>query len=141
MLENASAESPAKTAPCRESPALGDPPVDLVHLSRQCQGDPGLEEELLGLFARLSAPLVAQMSDPHTGLERKADIAHKLRGSAMAIGAGRVARAAEAIEAMARSAPGGDRPGDEQEAAASRAVAALRAAVVEAVGQIERLLR
>jgi len=34
-------------------------------------------------------------------LELKANIAHKLRGSALAVGAGRVARAAEAIEAMA----------------------------------------
>ena len=40
-----------------------DPPLDLVHLARQCLGDHELEAELLGLF-RLQAPaLMAQLSD------------------------------------------------------------------------------
>ncbi len=59
MPENTWAASPAATGSRRESPALDDPdpPIDLVHLARQCQGDPGLEEELLGLF---SAPGAAR---------------------------------------------------------------------------------
>jgi HPt (histidine-containing phosphotransfer) domain-containing protein len=138
MLENAAAESPEETASRRESPIFGDPPVDLVHLSRQCQGDPDLEEELLGLFGRLAPALVAQLSDPQMRLEQKAEIAHKLRGSALAIGAGRVARAAEAIEEMARAPRRGDGPGEE--GAASLAVAALQQTVSEAIAQIERLL-
>ncbi len=139
MLENAAAESLEESATRRESPAFGDPPVDLVHLSRQCQGDPDLEEELLGLFRRLAAALIAQLSDPHMHLQLKADIAHKLRGSALAIGAARVARASEAIEEMARAARRGDNPGEE--GAASLAVSALQEAVSEAIAQIERLLR
>ena len=47
-----------------ESRARGvDPPLDLVHLARQCLGDHELEAELLGLF-RLQAPaLTAQLAD------------------------------------------------------------------------------
>ena len=98
-----------------------------------------MEEELLGLFRRLAAALIAQLSDPHMHLQLKADIAHKLRGSALAIGAARVARASEAIEEMARAARRGDNPGEE--GAASLAVSALQEAVSEAIAQIERLLR
>ncbi len=78
------------------SPTFDEPPIDLVHLSRQCQGDQSLGEELLGLFRRLAGAEAARLSDPKFAL--KAEVAHKLRGSALAIGAGRVARAAEAVE-------------------------------------------
>ncbi len=140
MLENAGAAGPVNTASRRESPVLGDQdaPIDLVHLARQCQGDPGLEEELLGLFGELARSLAAQMSDPQMRLELKANVAHKLRGSALAVGAGRVARAAEAIEAMARSAGGCDGPDEEQTRAA---IAALQATVAAAIAQIDRLRR
>ena len=143
MLENTWAASPAATGSRQESPALGDPdsPVDLVHLARQCQSDPGLEEELLGLFTPLARSLAAQISDPQMRLEPKANIAHKLRGSALAIGAGRVAVAAGAIEDIARSARGGDVPEEAQTRAAARAIAALQAAVAEAIAHIERLRR
>ena len=132
MPEKTGGASPAVTGSRQESPALGDPdsPIDFVHLARQCQGDPGLEEELLGLFTPLARSLAGQMSDPQVRLELKAMIAHKLRGSALAIGAGRVAGAAAAIEEMARSA-GGDIPDEAQ----TRAIAALQAAVAEAIAR------
>jgi HPt (histidine-containing phosphotransfer) domain-containing protein len=141
MLENTRAANPADTV-SRNSPALDDrdSPLDLVHLVRQCQGDPGLEEELLGLFRRLAPSLVAQLSDPQMRLEMKANVAHKLRGSAVAIGAGRVARAAEAIEEVARSARRADSPGEEPTEEVSRALLALQEAVSEAVAQMDRLL-
>ena len=46
-----------------------DPPIDLVHLARQCQGDPDLEAELLGLFgcrrrARRATVRSVEMSAP-----------------------------------------------------------------------------
>jgi HPt (histidine-containing phosphotransfer) domain-containing protein len=137
MLENAWAESPADTASPWESPALGDPPIDLVHLARQCQGDPGLEEELLGLFRALAGSLAAQISDPRVGLELKAGAAHKLRGAALAVGARQVACAAGTIEDMARGAAGGDQ--DKNQTRASLAITALQATVTAAVAQIDRL--
>ncbi len=109
-----------------------DPPLDLVHLARQCLGDQELEAELLGLF-RLQAPaLMAQLSDPSVlTLESKARIAHTLRGSALAVGAGRVASAAWRIEELAA--------GGEQGSAETRAVAELLSSVAEAVAEIERI--
>ena len=78
-----------------------DPPLDLVHLARQCQGDHELETELLGLFLLQAPALTAQIADPGLlPLESKAKIAHKLRGSALSVGAGRVARAAWRVEEL-----------------------------------------
>ena len=110
-----------------------DPPLDLVHLARQCLGDHELEAELLGLF-RLQAPaLTAQLSGPPPlSLPLKAKIAHTLRGSALAVGAGRVASAAWRIEELAAAA------GD-QGPAEARAIAALRSAVAEALAEIDRI--
>jgi chemotaxis protein histidine kinase CheA len=107
--------------------------LDLVHLARQCLGDAALEAELLSLF-RLQAPaLTAQLSGfPPLSLESKARIAHTLRGSALAVGAGRVASAAWRLEEIA-SAPG------DQSSAEAPAVAALLSAVDEAVTEIDRI--
>ena len=55
-----------------------------------------------------------------------------LRGSALAVGAGRVANAAWGIEELA-SAPG------DQRLAEARAIAALQSAVAEALTEIDRL--
>ena len=140
MLEISGTQRPEKTESGAEIPALDDhdPPIDLVCLGRQCQGDPGLEEELLGLFRRLAAADAARLSDPRIRLAGKADIAHKLRGSAVTVGARRVARAAEAVEALANGAAGGS---EEESTAVSLAIAELQAAVAEAVAMIERLGR
>jgi HPt (histidine-containing phosphotransfer) domain-containing protein len=110
-----------------------DPPLDLVHLARQCLGDHELEAELLQLF-RLQAPaLTARLSgSPPLSLDAKAKIAHTLRGSALAVGAGRVASAARRIEELA-SAGGG------QSSAEAHAIAALVSAVSEALAEIDRL--
>jgi HPt (histidine-containing phosphotransfer) domain-containing protein len=117
---------------CRSDPAL-----DLVHLSRQCQGDPELEAELLGLFRLQLRGLSAQLSDLATSSpELRAKFAHRLRGSALAVGAGRVARAAKAIEDKALTA----RDGPHLEAV-SQAVAALEAAVAEVVAEIALIRR
>ena len=63
-----------------------DPPLDLVHLARQCLGDHELEAELLGLFRVQARVLTGQLSDtPLLSLESKAKIAHTLRGSALAV--------------------------------------------------------
>src|ERR1700677_996674 len=88
-----------------------DPPLDLVHLARQCLGDHELEAELLQLFRQQAPALTARLSgSPPLSLEAKAKIAHALRGSALAVGAGRVAGAASRIEELA-SAGGGPSSG------------------------------
>ena len=118
-----------------------DPALDLVHLARQCLGDHELEAELLGLF-RLQAPaLTAQLADQSLlPLESKAKIAHKLRGSALSVGAARVARAAWRIEELATAA--GSRPPGEvgQRLDEAGGIAALLFAVTEAVVEIDRIL-
>ncbi len=81
----------AKDAP---SLAPDDRPIDLVHLARMTLGDRSLEREVLQLFDRQSALLIARMrSAAPPGI---ATLAHTLKGSARGIGAWRVARAAEA---------------------------------------------
>jgi hypothetical protein len=88
---------------------------------------------LLGLFRLQVKALTAELSDSPLGsLESKAKIAHKLRGSALAVAARRVADAAGRIEELAMAS------GD-QRSAESRAVDSLLAALAEAVTEIERL--
>lgn len=73
------------------------PPVDLVHLARQTFGSADLEREVLQLFVRQGAPLVARIREASIG-ERGA-LVHRLKGSARSIGAHRVAEITEALEA------------------------------------------
>jgi HPt (histidine-containing phosphotransfer) domain-containing protein len=116
-----------------ESAADFDPPLDLVHLARQCLGDHELEAELLGLFRLQARGSTAELSDSRLlSLESKAKIAHRLRGSALAIGAGRVAEAAGRLEELAFA--GGD-----QGSAEANATAELLSAVAEALAAIDRI--
>jgi HPt (histidine-containing phosphotransfer) domain-containing protein len=111
-----------------------DPPLDLVHLARQCLGDHELEAELLGLFRQQAPALAAQLSDASlSSLESKAKIAHTLRGSALAVGAGRVAGAAQRIEELATAT------GEDPSSAVAHALAVLRSAVAEALAEIDRI--
>jgi HPt (histidine-containing phosphotransfer) domain-containing protein len=104
-----------------------DGPIDLAHLKRMTLGDAGLEREVLAMFAgqavRLIEALAALPADA-------AEIAHTLNGSARAIGAFKVADAAEALEAALRE--GGE---------ASEALAALREAIAQARQAIDAALR
>jgi HPt (histidine-containing phosphotransfer) domain-containing protein len=99
-----------------------DGPIDVAHLKRMTLGDAGLEREVLAMFAgqavRLIEGLAALPADA-------AAIAHTLNGSARAIGAFKVAEAAEAFEASP----------------SSQALAALRDAVGQARGAIDAMLR
>jgi len=104
-----------------------DGPIDIAHLKRMTLGDAGLEREVLAMFAgqavRLIEALAALPADA-------AELAHTLNGSARAIGAFKVAEAAEAFEASLRD--GGE---------ASQALAALRRAIAEARQAIDAALR
>jgi HPt (histidine-containing phosphotransfer) domain-containing protein len=76
--------------------------LDAGRLRVQTLGDAGLEREVLRLFQRQGRSLMMRfevVTDPAA----RADIAHTLRGSALAIGAMRVATAAGALEAAARN--------------------------------------
>ena len=104
----------------------GERPIDLVHLARQTDGDELLEAELLAMFDRQAEKLAERVKMAELPRQTRADIAHRLRGSALAIGAGAVARTAEALEA-AFEAEGGEPIAEIQ--ALGRAVAVARGAI------------
>lgn len=103
--------------------------LDRSHLARMTLGNRNLEHQVLELFDRQAELLVGRM--------RKADgngvlaLAHALKGSAAGIGAGEVARAAEATERAAR--------GTAEDC--SVAIDRLAEAVIEARALIGELLR
>jgi HPt (histidine-containing phosphotransfer) domain-containing protein len=101
-------------------------PIDLVHLARQTMGDRALEAELLALFDRQAAQIAEQLGSAPAGPE-SANLAHKLKGSARAVGATAVAAAAEHYEHGARA--GLLRPADAEKLVA--AVAEARAFMKE----------
>jgi HPt (histidine-containing phosphotransfer) domain-containing protein len=100
--------------------------IDHGHLTRMTFGDRGLEREVLTLFDRQAELLLARMrsGDP----QAMAALAHTLRGSAAGIGAGDVARAAQAVE---QAGP----------AERETAMAMLATSIVEARAAIAELLR
>jgi HPt (histidine-containing phosphotransfer) domain-containing protein len=77
-----------------------DRPVDLVHLALQTQGDKALEAEVLRLFLRQSPQILTAIVTAPCPRDRAA-AAHKLKGSANAIGARAVADHAASIEIAA----------------------------------------
>ena len=95
--------SASERAPARDRDA---PVIDLAHLARQTLGDRALEAELLALFENQSARITAQLIALGAGeAKSRGDLAHTLRGSALAIGAGEVARSAQAYEAACAAGP------------------------------------
>ena len=117
---NPSAKSPAASA---------ERPIDLVHLSRMTLGDRSLEREVLALFDRQAAMLIARMRE--VAPNAVSAVAHTLKGSARGIGAWRVAHAAETVEL---ATPAG-------ESDVRVALADLSAAIDEVHGVIAELLR
>ena len=85
-----------------EIPWMPSPPlvpdegfIDTAHLDRATLGDEALQREVLTLFKRQSADLVARMA---TFPADMAAIAHTLKGSARGIGAFSAAALAERLE-------------------------------------------
>jgi HPt (histidine-containing phosphotransfer) domain-containing protein len=98
MKQTLSLEKP-ETDPGPQAPI-----IDLVHLSRQTRGDGALENELLRLFANQAQQILLRIEEerlPGDGHWR-ADLAHRLKGSARAIGAFPLGAAAEAYEDAVR---------------------------------------
>jgi HPt (histidine-containing phosphotransfer) domain-containing protein len=81
---------------------LAECAIDRGHLDLMTFGDRSLERELLELFDRQSAILIARMRESDAAAV--ATLAHTLKGSARGIGAGAVACAAEAAEQAAGGA-------------------------------------
>ena len=75
-------------------------PVDLVHLSRRTAGDRSLEREVLSLFVRQCDRYLDRL---HTACDARArqDAAHAIAGTAKAVGAFDLARAACEVEERA----------------------------------------
>jgi HPt (histidine-containing phosphotransfer) domain-containing protein len=102
-------------------------PIDLAFLSRATLGRRDLEREVLVLFDRQSADIVAKLEQ---GEQDTRFLVHTLKGSAMGIGAFGVVSAAQEFEAvMAEGVFLGD------------ALIALQRAVTEARDAIDGLLR
>ena len=110
------------------SPSLSpaEQAIDRAHLARMTLGEASLEREVLALFDRQTEMLLPRIRAG--AAPAAATLAHTLKGSALGIGAFRVARAAEAVEQAKQT-----------ELAA--AVDALGAAIAETRTEIARLLR
>jgi Hpt domain-containing protein len=78
------------------------PAVDVDHLARMTLGDRAVARDVLQLFDRQSAVMLARF--PNEPPDVVATLAHTLVGSARGIGAWHVATAAEALEQAARDA-------------------------------------
>jgi HPt (histidine-containing phosphotransfer) domain-containing protein len=104
-----------------------DGPIDIEHLTRMTLGDASLEREVLAMFSAQAVGLVGRLADlpADTGA-----LAHKLKGSARAIGAFRVAAAAGSLEAAIQN---GDDP--------AQALTELEDAVARARTAIDAILR
>jgi HPt (histidine-containing phosphotransfer) domain-containing protein len=91
---------PVAVMPPGTAISASERPLDLVHLSRQTLGDRALEIELLGLFDKQAGQIMARLDSSLCCGDQKwrHDLSHTLKGSARAIGAVRVAAAAQAYE-------------------------------------------
>ena len=103
--------------------------IDRRHLARMTLGDRSLEREVLQLFDRQAAMLIERMRGSVPAAV--ASLAHTLKGSAAGIGAGMVARSANAAE-LAAGGPASE---------CSLAIDRLAEAVDEARALIAELLR
>lgn len=79
------------------------PLIDDAHLSAQTFGDDDLANELLALFREQCRTLLPGLADTALTSEHRADLAHTLKGSALGIGAVRVAQDAGHAEEALRS--------------------------------------
>ncbi|MEJ0052988.1 MAG: Hpt domain-containing protein [Methylovirgula sp.] len=77
--------------------------LDLSHLAAQTGGDHALQREILALFVRQSQEILTLLRDDDALPQVRADLAHKLKGSARTIGAFEFAQAAETVETGLRA--------------------------------------
>jgi HPt (histidine-containing phosphotransfer) domain-containing protein len=106
-------------------------PIDIAHLRRFTLGDEVLEQEILALFIEQAPRTIDSLKHAYTKRDWSL-AAHTLKGSARAVGAWRLARIAERLEAV------GPPPGP---AARDRLMRYLEQATGEARAHIEALNR
>ncbi len=78
-------------------------PIDLVHLSRQSLGDPGLEAEILHMFDQLLTNYMARIRKS-SGMDETLVVLHSLKGAAAGVGANNIAVLARNAELETRLA-------------------------------------
>jgi HPt (histidine-containing phosphotransfer) domain-containing protein len=105
--------------------------IDTGHLSRMTLGELSLQREVLALFDRQADMLMPRIRQGAPAMA--AASAHTLKGSAVGIGAFKVARAVEEVE-QAQSL-------EIRDAAIAAAVDTLAAVLEEAKAEIARLLQ
>jgi HPt (histidine-containing phosphotransfer) domain-containing protein len=98
--------------------------VDEAELRNQTFGDEELLREVVGLFVLQTPSLVAALEA--AGGAARADVAHRLKGTALALGARALADAAARIEAD---------PDDEAPLAEARRIAAETVAALDAIAR------
>ena len=86
-----------------------EPLLDRPHLETQTAGDDALAQELLALFCEQCRRLLPGIRDAGGDTGDRADLAHTLKGSALGVGAMRVAALAAAVEDGLRSGNDVDR--------------------------------
>jgi HPt (histidine-containing phosphotransfer) domain-containing protein len=107
--------------------APDDTPIDIGHLGRMTLGDASLERQVLAMFSAQTDSLIGAL----TALPADAAaLAHKLMGSARAIGAFRLADAAHRLEAAIQNG-----------AAPAKPLGDLADAVAQARSAVEAMLR
>ncbi|MGU3359847.1 Hpt domain-containing protein [Methylobacterium sp. M6A4_1b] len=97
--------------------------LDAEHLARQTFGDVELAAELMGLFAAQCLRLLPGIVDAGGPIAERADLAHTLKGSALGVGAVRIALSSGAVEDALRT--GAAASCDELAAAVRETLAAL----------------
>ncbi|WP_299817129.1 Hpt domain-containing protein [uncultured Roseibium sp.] len=79
-------------------------PIDLVRLATNTLGNRDLEVQVLHLFKSQSSTTLERLAG-ETDASVRLDLVHTLKGSALAIGAERVAVVCESLESKMRSVP------------------------------------
>ncbi len=76
-------------------------PIDLVHLSRQSLGDPGLEEEILRMFDQLAGVYMSRLRAAVTRDDILLNL-HSLKGASAGVGATGISGLAAEAESECR---------------------------------------
>jgi HPt (histidine-containing phosphotransfer) domain-containing protein len=95
--------------------------LDRVHLASQALDDPALAREVLAMFLDQSGDMLRKVRDAAMPVDRR-QAAHRLKGSARAVGAFRVAATSEQVEFL---------PDDVDDDTLLERIAALHATVAE----------